>query len=132
MVSKATFEALALPHADGNYFLRPDRILGAFLLDPAQPPSGYDEAAGALEAERDHDKKTKAWLRATQDQQSENEETVNRALRMAPTDAGVTDVEAPPTSSPTGTPFTASSLPVEVPAKMSVGAAIARSAGTSL
>jgi len=37
MVSRQSFEDFSLPHADGNYFLRPDRILAAFLLDPARP-----------------------------------------------------------------------------------------------
>eukprot|EP00615_Pteridomonas_danica_P010327 CAMPEP_0114337352 /NCGR_PEP_ID=MMETSP0101-20121206/6308_1 /TAXON_ID=38822 ORGANISM="Pteridomonas danica, Strain PT" /NCGR_SAMPLE_ID=MMETSP0101 /ASSEMBLY_ACC=CAM_ASM_000211 /LENGTH=623 /DNA_ID=CAMNT_0001469563 /DNA_START=199 /DNA_END=2070 /DNA_ORIENTATION=+ len=32
MVSKADFETLSYPHNDGNYFLRPDRILGMFYL----------------------------------------------------------------------------------------------------
>jgi hypothetical protein len=39
MVSKATFHAFALPHAGGDYFLRPDRIMGAFLLPAATPPA---------------------------------------------------------------------------------------------
>jgi len=33
MFSKSTFGCLSLKHANGNYFLRPDRILGAFKVD---------------------------------------------------------------------------------------------------
>ena len=44
MVGKQIFGNFSLPQSDGNYFLRPDRILGAFLLDPANPIVGGDEA----------------------------------------------------------------------------------------
>ena len=60
MVSKATFMALALPDADGNYFLRPDRIMGMFLLDTVPP--GLAAAELELEGERRNDKSTKAVL----------------------------------------------------------------------
>ena len=60
MVSKATFMALALPDADGNYFLRPDRIMGMFLLDKVPP--GLAAAELELEGERRNDKSTKAVL----------------------------------------------------------------------
>mmetsp|Transcript_10257 Transcript_10257/g.13387 ORF Transcript_10257/g.13387 Transcript_10257/m.13387 type:complete len:593 (+) Transcript_10257:165-1943(+) len=41
VVSKSDFSAFSLPHVDGNYFLRPDRILGVFYIDPNnQPRSG--------------------------------------------------------------------------------------------
>ena len=42
MVGKQIFGNFSLPQSDGNYFLRPDRILGAFLLDPANPIVGGD------------------------------------------------------------------------------------------
>ena len=32
MVSKKTFEDLTLPHADGSYYLRPDRIFAAIVV----------------------------------------------------------------------------------------------------
>jgi hypothetical protein len=47
VVSKATFEIFGLPHADGSYFLRPDRLLGAFLLDP--DPSIFNPLFGSEE-----------------------------------------------------------------------------------
>mmetsp|Transcript_30159 Transcript_30159/g.38907 ORF Transcript_30159/g.38907 Transcript_30159/m.38907 type:complete len:179 (+) Transcript_30159:213-749(+) len=38
MVSKSIFRDLSLEHHNGNYFLRPDRILGAFYVDPKRLP----------------------------------------------------------------------------------------------
>jgi hypothetical protein len=38
VVSKSDFLAFSLPHLDGNYFLRPDRILGVFIIDPDNQP----------------------------------------------------------------------------------------------
>jgi hypothetical protein len=59
MVTKATFHALSLPDKDGNYFLRPDRILGAFLFDHRAPPSGLEEAQHAVKKEVELDAATK-------------------------------------------------------------------------
>jgi hypothetical protein len=55
MVSKALFQDLALPAPDGNYFLRPDRILGAFLLDPTHPPAEYARAEKEMSMQREND-----------------------------------------------------------------------------
>ena len=41
VVSKAMFAAASLPDEAGSYFLRPDRIMGMFVLDPSEPPRGY-------------------------------------------------------------------------------------------
>jgi len=38
MVSKSTFRDFSLEHHGHNYFLRPDRIFGAFYLDPTNRP----------------------------------------------------------------------------------------------
>jgi hypothetical protein len=59
MVTKTTFQSLSLPHADGNYFLRPDRILGTFLFQASSPPIGYTEAESAIQNEVDQDAATK-------------------------------------------------------------------------
>jgi hypothetical protein len=40
MVTKAIFQTFALPAESGNYFLRPDRLLGAFFLPASQQPVG--------------------------------------------------------------------------------------------
>ena len=36
MVSKKTFEDISVPHADGSYYLRPDRIFAAIVVDPSR------------------------------------------------------------------------------------------------
>lgn len=64
MVAKSSFQALALRSKDGNFFLRPDRIIGAFVLTASMPPLGYGEAKEALAAERAADEATKQRLGA--------------------------------------------------------------------
>lgn len=59
MVSKTTFDHLALPDTNGDFFLRADRILGIFMVNPEQPPSGLNEAQGACESEQLNDQATK-------------------------------------------------------------------------
>ena len=64
-MSKATFEVLSLPDANGDYYLRPSRILGAFVVNPKSPPALGKEAeaaAAALAREWEQDKATKAKL----------------------------------------------------------------------
>jgi hypothetical protein len=39
MISKSTFSEISLEHSNGNYFLRPDRILGCFHIDSTVPPT---------------------------------------------------------------------------------------------
>ena len=51
MISKSTFHSFSLPHADGNYFLRPDRILGAFRVYPKKPLLIDESSASDLEKE---------------------------------------------------------------------------------
>jgi len=62
MVSKRTFEDLSLPSSDGCYYLRPDRILCCFLLDPAKPPLGYAEVQTEMGAEVERDLQAKEFL----------------------------------------------------------------------
>jgi len=66
MATKALFQGFALPDKDGNYFLRPDRLLGAFLLPASEQPVGYAEAKSALAAEQAADAATKERLSAVQ------------------------------------------------------------------
>jgi len=55
MISKASIECFSLPHPDGNYFLRPDRIMAAFLIDPLNPPALTSVAVDPLDREREND-----------------------------------------------------------------------------
>jgi hypothetical protein len=57
---KATFEALSLPDPDGTFYLRPDRILGCFLLDPDVPLLG--DVTSELAAEVEKDVATRVYL----------------------------------------------------------------------
>jgi hypothetical protein len=66
MVTKNMLQTFSLPAADGNFFLRPDRLLGAFLLPASQQPIGYAEAKDALASELAADMATKERLGAVQ------------------------------------------------------------------
>jgi hypothetical protein len=77
-VCKASFEALAPPGDDGEYFLRPDRIFGLLLLDPAHPPqTEHAEAARlALREERQRDRATMLSLTEVQLEAAREEEAL--------------------------------------------------------
>mmetsp|Transcript_49770 Transcript_49770/g.63767 ORF Transcript_49770/g.63767 Transcript_49770/m.63767 type:complete len:403 (-) Transcript_49770:181-1389(-) len=53
IVSKSDFLAFSLPHLDGNFFLRPDRILGVFLIDPQNPPRVGSKGVAELMLEKE-------------------------------------------------------------------------------
>eukprot|EP00615_Pteridomonas_danica_P012257 CAMPEP_0114369408 /NCGR_PEP_ID=MMETSP0101-20121206/31646_1 /TAXON_ID=38822 ORGANISM="Pteridomonas danica, Strain PT" /NCGR_SAMPLE_ID=MMETSP0101 /ASSEMBLY_ACC=CAM_ASM_000211 /LENGTH=583 /DNA_ID=CAMNT_0001520239 /DNA_START=2429 /DNA_END=4180 /DNA_ORIENTATION=- len=78
MVKKSDFEALALPHQDGNYFLRPDRILGMFYIDTSTKLKGLGEAKDGLFFEEKKDLETLTLLSQAEGKMSENEQQVNR------------------------------------------------------
>ena len=59
VVSKATFAAFSLPNEAGDFFLRPDRIMGMFLLNPGDPPEGYARCREKLLREQNRDRETK-------------------------------------------------------------------------
>jgi hypothetical protein len=75
MVRKADFEALAYPHADGNYFLRPDRILGLFVINTAttSPLNGIRFASLKMENEVEKDNSVKLWIHEVQKFIEQNE-----------------------------------------------------------
>jgi hypothetical protein len=72
MVSKSTFTSFSLPHPDGNYFLRPDRILGAFRVYPKVPLLINDTTISDLELEMKLDIDSVVLLRVTQEIQQSN------------------------------------------------------------
>ena len=74
MIGKQIFGNFSLPQSDGNYFLRPDRILGAFLLDPANPiVGGGDEASKeAMAAEKARDATVKEALGQVQEKMKQH------------------------------------------------------------
>lgn len=62
MASKALFEKFSLPAPDGSFLLRPDRIVGIFVLNPSVLLPGYGAAFQFLTLERDRDLATKAAI----------------------------------------------------------------------
>jgi hypothetical protein len=62
VVPKANFTSLSLPDETGNYFLRPDRIMGMFLINPDDPPTGYAASGESLNCEQNCDLATKDAL----------------------------------------------------------------------
>jgi len=58
MVSKTTFETFSLSGSDDNYFLRPDRILGAFQVFPGQSPRMTKASFKALKVEIEADRQS--------------------------------------------------------------------------
>jgi hypothetical protein len=66
MLKKGLFHALSMPAKDGNYFLRPDRIVGAFFLPSSEPPVGRFEAKAALASEREEDAAAKERIDSVQ------------------------------------------------------------------
>jgi hypothetical protein len=79
MVAKSLLQNLALPAKDGNYFLRPDRILGAFVLAASEPPVGLLEAATSLDCEREADEATKQRLGGVQQAMAVNAASLRAA-----------------------------------------------------
>jgi hypothetical protein len=74
VVSKGTFTDLSLPHGDGSFFLRPDRIMRAFLIDPWDPPDGRGQAISqsAIEVEKAKDLQSKRKLAEIEKMVQEN------------------------------------------------------------
>ena len=64
-MSKKTFEELALPSMDGSFYLRPDNIFGAAVVDPSNMPmvadggslslEEHDAMSASITSERAHD-----------------------------------------------------------------------------
>eukprot|EP00615_Pteridomonas_danica_P006215 CAMPEP_0114345144 /NCGR_PEP_ID=MMETSP0101-20121206/11986_1 /TAXON_ID=38822 ORGANISM="Pteridomonas danica, Strain PT" /NCGR_SAMPLE_ID=MMETSP0101 /ASSEMBLY_ACC=CAM_ASM_000211 /LENGTH=724 /DNA_ID=CAMNT_0001480919 /DNA_START=816 /DNA_END=2990 /DNA_ORIENTATION=- len=73
VVSKSDFSAFSLPHVDGNYFLRPDRILGVFYIDPNnQPRSGASNVRNPLICrEKEHDAECIDFITTSLEKQTE-------------------------------------------------------------
>jgi hypothetical protein len=60
MIAKSSFGRFSLPDTEGNYFLRPDRILGAFIVDISAQQRDQTlslDLNAQIESERHHDTK---------------------------------------------------------------------------
>lgn len=71
MVSKTAFNALALPYSDGNYFLRPDRILAAFHLNCKSWPRLTSNDLALIEKERSLEMASRGKLVASIESQAQ-------------------------------------------------------------
>jgi hypothetical protein len=54
-VPRSIFEDISLPHADGNFFLRPDQILAVFMMDMEKVPNRSDWYFNDMELEKEID-----------------------------------------------------------------------------
>jgi hypothetical protein len=74
MVRKSDFELLSRPTPEGNYFLRPDRILAVFQFDSSRRLKGLNEEVKLqFEKEEEEDAATRDWLRSLNGIIHENE-----------------------------------------------------------
>jgi hypothetical protein len=81
MISKSTFTELSLEHGVGNYFLRPDRILGCFLVDPRNPPLIESiEIASELDVEKNREQQACEKLQAAENKLKGNVDRIDIAL----------------------------------------------------
>ena len=94
MVSKGIFECFATPADDGNYFLRPDKIKAAFILDGTSGlPSEREKAIRGLEAERVNDAHVQQLLKKVEESMMENSRsTLAQRQRLAYFDKGLVNV----------------------------------------
>ena len=65
-VARPLFQDLSLPDPSGNYFLRPEYIVGAFLVDPQAPPRFTATSGVAAADEVAADRRAAARVRRAQ------------------------------------------------------------------
>jgi hypothetical protein len=81
MISKSTFKEFSLAHPDGNYFLRPDRILGAFHVDSSAPPVLVSiETVSELMVEKNRELKVNESLHLADSKQRSNTLRIDSAI----------------------------------------------------
>jgi hypothetical protein len=76
-----TFKEFSLAHPDGNYFLRPDRILGAFHVDSSAPPVLVSiETLSELIVEKNRELKVNESLHLADSKQRSNTVRIDRSI----------------------------------------------------
>jgi hypothetical protein len=81
MISKSTFKEFSLAHPDGNYFLRPDRILGAFHVDSSAPPVLVSiETVSELMVEKHRELRVNESLQLADSKQRSNTIRIDRSI----------------------------------------------------
>jgi hypothetical protein len=81
MVSKGTFECLSLKHANDNYFLRPDFILGVFQVDHSIKFKLNPKVLTQLETERKLDLESVTMLEDCNSRIKHNINKINEAVQ---------------------------------------------------
>jgi len=79
-MSLDTLQNFAVPQPKGDFLLRPDRIMAAFLIDPANPPSGCDESVSEMGLEKANDAAVKEELERIDKNQLLIDNDLSRAL----------------------------------------------------
>jgi hypothetical protein len=89
--TKSAFQKFSLPHYDGNYFLRPDRILAAFVVDHNNLPKMSNSILRLLDNEIQYDQISVERLNDLEAVNKFNTMRVNKAVinYNAIADAGV-------------------------------------------
>jgi len=80
MFSKSSFGRFSLPHHDGNYFLRPDRILGAFVVNHAKLPLMNAGSQRLLKNEISYDQFSIEKLNEIDSRTKNNSVRMNKAI----------------------------------------------------
>lgn len=117
VVSKSTFNEFSLDHSDGNYFLRPDRILGCFYIDSSHAPVLNNlESISEIAVEKSRELQALQKLKEFEQKSHQNTSRIDTAVEtiwnsseqsklkynIKTKNGGVVDVNAPlsPTASP--------------------------------
>jgi hypothetical protein len=89
-VPRSLFEDISLPHADGNFFLRPDQILAIFVVDMNKPISRTEWYFNDLELEKELDREQERELVESEQFFKSNAEFVEKGVKLV-----LPTVEAP-------------------------------------
>jgi len=81
-VPRSLFEDISLPHADGNFFLRPDQILAIFVVDMNKPISRTEWYFNDLELEKELDNEQERELVETEQFFKSNAEFVEKGVKL--------------------------------------------------
>lgn len=82
MISKSTFKEFSLEHSNGNYFLRPDRVLGCFYINQDKKPKLTLKLLGELQIERNREQQVIEKLKLTEDKHHLNTVRIDNTVSI--------------------------------------------------
>jgi hypothetical protein len=82
MITKSAFKELSMEHSNGNYFLRPDRILGCFEVNHNSRPKLNLKSITELEIEKNREKALLSKLEMSERIQLINATRINNAVSV--------------------------------------------------